>query len=81
MNDIDPQQFGELRAQVQMLLKSDEEKTELLRALSENVTAMRLQMAEASGGWKVLMALGTVSASLGGAVTWAITHFTGKGPT
>jgi hypothetical protein len=79
MSSIDPQEFGELKARVEALLKADDEKTQLLRDLSDNVNAMRLQMAEARGGWKVLMLLGGASASLGGVVTWALTHFTGKG--
>jgi hypothetical protein len=75
MSDIDPQEFGALKAQVAQLLESDREKTELLRLLSENVTAMRLQMAEAKGGWKVLMAIGGASATAGGALSWVLTHF------
>lgn len=78
MSEIDPQEFGRLQAQVETLLKSDSEKTELLRLLSENVTAMRLQMAEAKGGWKVLMMLGGASATFGSAATWALTHIFGK---
>jgi hypothetical protein len=36
-------------------------------------------MAEAKGGWKLLMLLGGSAATLGSAATWALTHFTGKG--
>lgn len=79
MSEIDPQQFGRLQAQVETLIRSDAEKTEILTAIGENMTAMRLQMAEAKGGWKVLMLLGGASASLGSAATWALTHLTGKG--
>lgn len=79
MSVINPQEFGELRAQVQMLLKSDEEKTQLLRELSANVNAMRLQMAEASGGWRMLMLIGGGAATLGSGLTWVIQHLTMKG--
>lgn len=79
MTVIDPQQFGELKARVDSLLRADEEKTQLLRELSDNVTAMRLQMAEAAGGWKALMLIGGASASLGSVATWFLTHVTGKG--
>ena len=72
MSDIDPQEFGRLQAQVEQLLKSVE-------TLAGKVDGMSQQMSEASGGWKVLMALGTISAGLGSAVTWLITHFTGRG--
>lgn len=81
MSDIDPQEFGELRAQVQRLLESDKEKADLLKTLAENVTAMRVQMAEAKGGWKMMLLLGGGAASLGSAGTWLMTHLTGKGPT
>ena len=80
MSTIDPQEFGDLRAQVRQLVEADREKTEMMRALSENVTAMRLQMAEARGGWKVLAAIGGASATAGGALSWVLTHLTGKGP-
>lgn len=81
MSIIDPQEFGELRAQVQRLLESDKEKADQLSAISENVTAMRLQMAEARGGWKAVMLLGGASATLGGLATTWLSHLFGKGPT
>lgn len=79
MSVIDPQEFGRLQAQVDTLIKSDAEKTRLLEAMAENLNTMRLEMAEARGGWKVLMLLGGASATLGGGVTWALTHLLGKG--
>jgi hypothetical protein len=79
MSNIDPQEFGFLQAQVKALLAADAEKTELLRELSTNVTAMRLQLAEARGGWRVLLLLGGGAATLGSGLTWAIQHFT-RGP-
>jgi hypothetical protein len=75
MSDIDPQEFGELRAQVAMLIKSDADKSELLQKMSTDMTAIRLQLAEAGGGWKMLMALGTFSSVVGGAIGWAANHF------
>jgi hypothetical protein len=74
MSDINPQEFGRLQAQVETLIKSDEEKTDLLRTLATDMTAVRMQLAEASGGWKVLVMLGGASATLGSALTWAVTH-------
>lgn len=84
MSEIDPKEFGRLQAQVEALIESDREKTELLRELHDGVTAMREQMAEARGGWKVLVAIGGASATLGGAATWALAHLSqmfGKGGT
>jgi hypothetical protein len=74
MSDIDPQEFGRMQAQVELLLRSDAEKTELLKALAADVSAMREQMAEARGGWKLMMMLGGASAAFGGAISWALTH-------
>lgn len=75
MSDIDPVEFGQLQAQVKALLDADKEKTDLLRTMAEQVTAIRLQLAQTEGGWKVLMAISTASASVGGFITWAISHF------
>lgn len=81
MSDIDPQEFGELKARVEMLLESNRQLTETIATLSTSVQAMQLQMAEAKGGWKVLMAIGGASSIAGGGITWLLTHLTGKGPT
>lgn len=62
-----------------MLIKSDAIKTELLETLTMNVTAMRLEMAEARGGWRALMMIGGASASAGGIISWAVSHFFGRG--
>lgn len=75
MSDIDPLEFGRLQAQVETLLRLDAEKTDLLRALAKDIEAMRIQMAEARGGWKLMMLLGGAAASFGGAISWALTHF------
>jgi hypothetical protein len=79
VSDIDPQEFGELRAQVRMLLDSNRLNAETLETMSATLHSMQLQMAEAKGGWKLLMLLGGSAATLGSAATWALTHFTGKG--
>lgn len=77
---IDPQEFGRLQAQVQQLLDSDKAKTDLLTEMSSALHAMQLQLAEAKGGWHTLVYLGGAAASVGGLLSWALTHFTGKGP-
>jgi len=80
VSDIDPQEFGRLQAQVETLIASDREKTDLLKILAADMTAVRLQLAEAKGGWRLLMAIGGASASAGGAIAWALNHFTKVGP-
>lgn len=77
MSEIDPLEFGRLQAQVETLLRQDSEKTELLKALAADITAMRLQLAEARGGWKLMLLLGGAAASFGGVISWALTHFRG----
>jgi hypothetical protein len=74
MSTVDPKEFGEIRAQVSQLLESDRQKTLLLQAMSEDMQAIRLQLAEARGGWRLLVALGGAASALGGIITWGLTH-------
>jgi hypothetical protein len=75
MSDIDPQEFGRLQAQVETLIASDGAKTALLAQLATDMTAVRLQLAEAQGGWKLLMLLGGAGATFGSVITWGLTNF------
>lgn len=79
MADIDPQEFGRLQAQVEALLASNRLLTETVTTMSNAIQSMQLQMAEAKGGWRMLMILGGASASFGGGITWFLTNFFGKG--
>jgi prefoldin subunit 5 len=78
MSDFDPKEFGRLQAQVEQLLESNRLLTESVSTMSTAIQAMQLQMAEAKGGWKVLMLIGGASASAGGLISWVVTHLTGK---
>lgn len=78
MSDFDPKEFGRLQAQVEQLLESNRILTETVTAMSQAIQSMQLQMAEAKGGWKLLMAIGGAAASAGGLISWAVTHLTGK---
>lgn len=73
MSEIDPQEFGELKAEVRMLVTA-------VRDLDGKVDTIHDKLTEAKGGWKVLMGLGGASSILGGLVTWFATHIMGKGP-
>jgi hypothetical protein len=73
MSDFNPQEFGELKAEVRMLVSA-------VRDLDGKVDTIHDKLTEAKGGWKVLMGLGGASSVLGGLVTWFATHFIGKGP-
>jgi hypothetical protein len=74
MSVIDPMEFGQIRAQVTQLLESDRQKTLLLQTMSEDMQAIRLQLAEAKGGWRLLVALGGAASALGGFITWGLSH-------
>jgi hypothetical protein len=74
MAEIDPQEFGRLQAQVETLIRSDAAKTELLQTLADDMQAVRLQLAEARGGWRLLVALGGASGAIGAALTWGANH-------
>lgn len=80
MSDIDPKEFGRLQAQVETLIASDAEKTELLKQMASDIQGMRVQMAEARGGWKLLLLLGGAAGSLGAAGTWLASNLVGKTP-
>ncbi len=73
MSDINPQECGELKAEVRMLVSA-------VRDLDGKVDTIHDKLTEAKGGWKVLMGLGGASSVLGGLVTWFATHIMGKGP-
>lgn len=69
-NPIDPQEFGELRAHVMQLIEENRNTRATLTAMSKDLQAMRVQMAEAKGGWKILVALGGSASMLGSGLTW-----------
>lgn len=69
---VDPQEFGEIRANVKILLDNDKAKTTLLASLAESLQAIELQLAEAKGGWKLLMAAGTAAGSVGAGIGWVV---------
>lgn len=79
MSDIDPQEFGRLQAQVETLIASDARKTELLETMSTSIAAIQLQLAEAKGGWRLLVALGGMSATVGSCITWFVHEWLKRG--
>lgn len=74
MSDFDPIAFGRLQAQVEELQRNQEQIMLLLSKLTGDMAAVREQLVEARGGWKLMMGLGGAAASLGGVISWAITH-------
>jgi hypothetical protein len=74
MSEINPQEFGRLQSQVETLIRSDAAKTDLLEKLADDMQAVRIQLAEARGGWRLLVALGGASGAIGAALAWAASH-------
>lgn len=79
MADIDLQEFGRLQAEVAGLRRDNDRQLELLEKLTTEVAGMRKDMAEATGGWRMLMAMGGVAAAAGSALTWVVQHFISRG--
>ena len=75
MSDIDPAEFGELRANVRALMESDRAKTEALTKLADAMKDIQITLATAKGGWKFFLMTGSAVASCGGAIGWLIHEF------
>lgn len=65
--DFDPIQFGVLQQRVENL-------TDAVDRLDAAVEKLSTTISETRGGWKMLVTLGTVVATVSGAVTWAVGH-------
>lgn len=73
---IDPQEFGRLQAEVAAQRRDLDRMAQALQDMAASVKAMQEQLAEARGGWKLLLLVGGASATVGaliakGAVWWA----------
>jgi malate synthase len=68
MPDFDPQEFGRMQAQIETLRRDNDELLSMVKELSAEVRAIRLQLTEAKGGWRMLMLLGGGAAAAGGTV-------------
>ena len=75
MPEIDQVEFGEVRANVAALMKNDEAKTEALRLLADAVQKIQLQLAQANGGWKMFLGIGTAIATAGAGFGWIVHEF------
>lgn len=49
-----------------------------MKDLKSSVAEISKTLAEAKGGWQVLMVMGGVGAAFGSVIGWAIEHFSGK---
>lgn len=71
MSDIDPREYGRLEARVDHL-------EGMVKAMSEDIRAMRDILEQSKGGWKVMLVIGSAAATAGGAVSWLVSHLGGK---
>jgi phage shock protein A len=76
MPEIDPQQFGELKATVAQLEKTMENTNTDMRELRAAIKELTDQLSQAKGGWKVLLAVASIGAALASLADWAVSHMT-----
>ena len=67
MVGIDMRDYGRLEAQVDQLIKD-------MDVVTANVQAMRDLMEQSKGGWRTLVWLGGIAGTIGGAVSWFVSH-------
>lgn len=73
MSEISPQEFGRLTAKVETL----EEQVAEMRA---DLRAVRDMLAEARGGWKLMLAIAGFAGTAGALLSKAIVFFSQAGP-
>lgn len=66
-HEFDPVQFGVLQQRVESL-------TEAVDRLDAAVEKLSTTISETRGGWKMLVAVGSVIAGASAAVTWIVGH-------
>jgi hypothetical protein len=74
MPDIDPQQFGELKATVAQLEKTMEMMNTDMRALNLGIKELTDQLSQARGGWKVLLLVASIGAAVATIADWFFSH-------
>lgn len=68
---IDPREYGQLEQQVSQL-------TADVHQLRATVEEIRVMMEQARGGWRVIMYLSGVSATVGALIAWGLSHLSFK---
>lgn len=77
---IDPREFGRLEGAVSAL-KTELDSVKVKQAQMDIKLDLVLdKLSEAKGGWRALMLLGGAGATLGGLITWFVTHTVTIGP-
>lgn len=65
---IDPQEFGRLQAEVAGQRRDLDRMAISLDAMAKSMDAIQSQLAEARGGWKILLLVGGASATIGAVI-------------
>lgn len=80
MSEISPREFGRLEAQVQHLMTSVAEQTQLLEAMNKRLAEQHELVQQARGGYRALAWLLGAAATLGGFITASLTWMKGHLP-
>lgn len=64
--DFNPMEFGRMQAEIEALQRSVEK-------LNDSVEALTNMLSETKGGWRALVAVGTIIVSISGGVAWVVT--------
>ena len=75
---IDPREYGILEADVRNINATLQKQVEAIEKLSERLRTVEDTLAEAKGGWKVIMWIAGASAAFGSVATWFIKDLLGR---
>lgn len=71
---IDPREFGRLEQEVAHLTKQMDAMQATLEQIQKSFESVNATLAEARGGWRIVMLIGGAGATVGGVMAWAIQH-------
>lgn len=71
---IDPQEFGELKAEMTAQRRDLDRLAKAVEALAVEMASVKDTLSTAQGGWRMLMAVGGAGASLGAGISWLGQH-------
>jgi hypothetical protein len=71
--------IGRLEERVDHLTDSVDELKSMVKTLNASLIGVQATLSEARGGWRTLMYIGGMGATLGAGIAWIITHLAGKG--
>lgn len=82
---IDAQEFGAMQAELLAQRRDLDRMARSCESMAESIKAMQSQMAEARGGWRVMLMVGGASATFGAVIAkaaawWASIGHAGPGP-